>query len=303
MVFKSGLGSKGAALANAISYWISVLLLALYIRISPSCKNTWTGFSKEALHDVPKFLKLAFPSAIMVCLEIWSFETMVLIAGLLPDPELETSVLSVRLQPQHKYLVLHDSLWARQCNKAAFFSPDLFPKLCLFFLFLSVRVSNELGAGRPRATRLAVWVAMFMVATESILVTIVKILGRKVWGYCYSRDERVNYVGEMMLLVASMHLADGIQAVLNGIARGCGWQKIGAIVNFGAYYLIDIPFGILLAFVYHIGGKGLWTGIAVAVYTQMLVLLIITVLTNWVKEAKKASARVFDSMIPIEASQ
>ena len=66
LVFKSGLGNKGAALANAISYWINVLLLAIYVRISPSCKKTWTGFSKEALHDVLKFLKLAIPSAIML---------------------------------------------------------------------------------------------------------------------------------------------------------------------------------------------------------------------------------------------
>ncbi|KAF5954827.1 hypothetical protein HYC85_007683 [Camellia sinensis] len=65
LVFKSGLGNKGAVLANAISYWINVILLAIYVRGSPSCKNTWTGFSKDALHDIPKFLRLAIPSALM----------------------------------------------------------------------------------------------------------------------------------------------------------------------------------------------------------------------------------------------
>ena len=97
LVFKSGLGNKGAALANAISYWINVLLLAIYVRISPSCKKTWTGFSMEALHDVLKFLKLAIPSAIMQCLQVWSVEMMVLLSGLLPNPKLETSVLSISL--------------------------------------------------------------------------------------------------------------------------------------------------------------------------------------------------------------
>jgi MATE family multidrug resistance protein len=29
-------------------------------------------------------------------LEMWSFESMVLMSGLLPNPELETSVLSIR---------------------------------------------------------------------------------------------------------------------------------------------------------------------------------------------------------------
>lgn len=66
LFFKSGLGKKGAALANAISYWINLLLLAAYVKISPSCKRTWTGFSMEAFHDIWKYLKLAIPSAVML---------------------------------------------------------------------------------------------------------------------------------------------------------------------------------------------------------------------------------------------
>ena len=66
LVFKSGLGNRGAALANSISYWINALSLVIYVKVSPSCKATWTGFSKEAFHDIPKFLKLSIPSAIML---------------------------------------------------------------------------------------------------------------------------------------------------------------------------------------------------------------------------------------------
>ncbi|MBA0831045.1 hypothetical protein Goarm_015535 [Gossypium armourianum] len=67
MVFKSGLGFRGAALANSISNWFNVLLLVLYVKLSPSCAKTWTGFSKEAFHNIFTFLRLAIPSAIMVC--------------------------------------------------------------------------------------------------------------------------------------------------------------------------------------------------------------------------------------------
>jgi len=41
---------------------------------------------------------------------------------------------------------------------------------------------------------------------------------------------------------------------LKGIARGCGWQKLGAFVNLGSYYLVGVPFSILLAFVLHMKG-------------------------------------------------
>ncbi|RVW79663.1 Protein detoxification 16 [Vitis vinifera] len=231
LVFKSGLGNKGAALANAISYWINVLLLAIYVRISPSCKKTWTGFSKEALHDIScSFICLVSWNS----LEIWSFEMMVLLSGLLPNPKLETSVLSISL---NTYTVLY--MIPLGLSGAT-----------------SIRVSNELGAGQPQAALLAVYVALFMVAIEGILVATALILGHSFWGYSYSSEEKVvNYVGEMMLLLAGSQFIDGIQSVLSGVVRGSGKQKIGALVNLGAYYLAGIPSGVLLAFVYHIGGR------------------------------------------------
>lgn len=66
LVLKYGLGIKGAAIAICISNWLNTVLLSLYIRFSSSCKRTWTGFSRESLHNIPQFLRLALPSAIMV---------------------------------------------------------------------------------------------------------------------------------------------------------------------------------------------------------------------------------------------
>ena len=39
-----------------------------------------------------------------------------------------------------------------------------------------------------------------------------------------------------------------------GVARGCGWQKIGACINLGAYYIVGIPSAYLFAFVLRVGG-------------------------------------------------
>ncbi|KAK8521342.1 hypothetical protein V6N13_077451 [Hibiscus sabdariffa] len=273
LVFKSGLGNKGAALANAFSYWMNALLLTLYVRISPSCKNTWTGYSMEAFSGIPKFLKLSIPSAIMLGLEIWSFEMMVLLSGLLPNPELETSVLAISLNTCATIYMIPLGLSAA----------------------VSTRSSNELGAGQPRAAFLAVCVTVSMVVIEGIAVGTFLISCRKIWGYLYSKDERVvKYVGEMLLLIAASHLIDGLQSVLTGVARGCGWQKIGAMINLGAYHLIGIPSSIILAFVYHLGGKGLWTGLIVALFVQASCLAIVTLRTKWEEEAKNAIIRATD---------
>ncbi|KAG8083842.1 hypothetical protein GUJ93_ZPchr0010g7387 [Zizania palustris] len=48
--------------------------------------DTWNGFSTEAFRFILPTIKLATPSAVMVCLEYWAFELLVLIADLLPNP-------------------------------------------------------------------------------------------------------------------------------------------------------------------------------------------------------------------------
>jgi multidrug resistance protein, MATE family len=71
LVIKFGFGIKGAAIAICMSNWFNVVILALYIKFSSSCKKSWVGLSMESLHNIPQFLKLAFPSAVMVWYDIF----------------------------------------------------------------------------------------------------------------------------------------------------------------------------------------------------------------------------------------
>ncbi|PIA33363.1 hypothetical protein AQUCO_04100051v1, partial [Aquilegia coerulea] len=263
LVFKSGLGNKGAALANTISYWINVLFLMLYVKFSPACSKSWTGFSKESLYDVPNFLKLAIPSAIMICLEYWAFEMVVLLSGLLPNPKLETSVLSISL----------NSCWMVYTISVGLGGA------------VSTRVSNELGAGNSSNARLAIHVMVILAVTEGIIVATATVLLRRVWGKLYSNEEEViRYVATMLPLLALSNFLDGIQCVVSGAARGCGWQNICSLINLGAYYGIGIPCAVLFAFIFQVGGKGLWMGIICALFVQLLMLVIINLCTNWDKE-------------------
>lgn len=68
-------------LASAMSerVWLAMLL-----RRSMSCFQGWWAY-----------LKIGIPSSAMVCMEWWSFEVLILLAGLLPDPELSVSVVGI----------------------------------------------------------------------------------------------------------------------------------------------------------------------------------------------------------------
>ncbi|XP_057868198.2 protein DETOXIFICATION 16 [Cryptomeria japonica] len=276
LVFKTGLGNKGAALASSISNWVNVALLLLYINFSPACKRTWTSFTREAFHDIKDFLKLAIPSSLMICLEYWSYETLVLLSGLLPNPKLETSVLSI---------ILNTSALAYTIPFG-------------FGAAVSTRISNELGAGHSRSARLAVYVVLFMSITEAVLVGCLLFSIRNVCGYAYSNEKEViDYVASMIPLLVVTSLLDGIQGSLSGVARGCGRQNLGAYINLGAFYIVGIPMAVLLAFVLHVGGRGLWLGITCGGFTQTVLLFLMTSCTDWEQEARNAEERVNTSAL------
>ncbi|RDX57711.1 Protein DETOXIFICATION 16, partial [Mucuna pruriens] len=195
LVLKIGLGIKGAAIAFGISNWFNTIILALYIWFSPSCKTTWTGFSKESLHNIPQFLRLAFPSTLMV-LEAWTFEIMVLLSGALPNAKLQTSVLSICLNTTGIFWMLPFGISAAG----------------------STRISNELGADRPKAAYLAVKVSMFLASTVGLIEFAGLMLVRNVWGRAFTNvHEVVTYVAALIPIVATSAFIDSIQTAFQGI--------------------------------------------------------------------------------------
>ncbi|WVZ69255.1 hypothetical protein U9M48_018069 [Paspalum notatum var. saurae] len=277
MVFKTGFGYTGAALTIGISYWLNVGMLVGYIMFSNSCKETRTRPTIEAFKGVDAFLRLALPSALMMCFEWWSFELLILLSGFLPNPELQTSVLSICLTSITLLFNIPFGLGAAG----------------------STRVANELGAGNPDGARSAVRVVLSMTAIDAVIVGGTLLVARRLVGMAYSSEEEViSSVATMVPLVCITVVTDCVQGVLSGVARGCGWQHLGAYVNLGSFYLLGIPMAILLGFVLHLGSRGLWMGIVCGSLSQTILMSVITFFTNWPKMADKARERVFSEKPP-----
>ncbi|KAE8668230.1 MATE efflux family protein 9 [Hibiscus syriacus] len=279
LVFKFGLENVGGALAISISNWLNVIFLALYMWYSPACAKTRVPVTMELFQGIREFFRFAIPSAVMICLEWWSFELLILLSGLLPHPELETSVLSVCLNTISTLYAIPYGLGAAA----------------------STRVSNELGAGNPQAARVAVYAAIALAALDTLIVSGILFAIRDVFGYVYSNEkEVVDSVTSMAPLVCLSVILDGLQGVLQGVARGSGWQHIGAYVNLGAFYLVGIPAAATLAFWLQLKGIGLWVGIQSGSLTQNILLAIVTSCVNWEEQASKARERLFHGSSSIE---
>ncbi|XP_051117807.1 protein DETOXIFICATION 14-like [Andrographis paniculata] len=270
-IFTLKLGSPGAAIVLCFSYWLNVIVLGIYIKWSPSCKKTHASFSKDIFLTFGEFFCFAIPSALMVCLEWWTYEIVVLLGGLLTNPGLETSVLSVCLTITSMHYLIQYSLGAAA----------------------STRISNELGAGKPEAAKRVLTVMLFLSVVEITMADAILFFFRSDLGFAFSNEESmVGYVKRMTPILCISIIMDSLQAVLSGAARGTGWQHIGAYINLGSYYLAGIPISLLLGFYLGLKGEGLWGGLVVGSTVQTVLLGVVALRTDWHKQAVEARERM-----------
>nr|CAB3499086.1 unnamed protein product [Digitaria exilis] len=252
VVYKFGLGLLGASLMLSVSWWVIVVAQFVYIVTSQRCRLTWTGFSWQAFSGLPTFFKLSLASAVMLCLETWYFQILVLIAGLLKDPELALASLSVCVR-------VSNELGAGNPKSAAF---SVVVVTVLSFI-LSVLASVVILLCRDYIS---------YIFTEG--------------------EDVSQAVSQLTPLLALTLILNGIQPVLSGVAVGCGWQAFVAYVNVGCYYIVGVPLGCLLGFYFDLGAAGIWSGMIGGTLMQTLILVWVTFRTNWNKEVEEAQKRL-----------
>lgn len=81
----------------------------------------------------------------------------------------------------------------------------------------STRVSNELGAGKPKPARLVASTGMVLAALEGIIVGAVLFASRRVFGLVFTNNkEVVDHVTTMAPLVCVSAILDSLQGTLSG---------------------------------------------------------------------------------------
>ncbi|KAH7444497.1 hypothetical protein KP509_02G079900 [Ceratopteris richardii] len=271
LVYKTNFGFTGGALSTSVGCWIYAILLFLYVKLSSLCSKTNVPISIEALRVMGGFMKFALPSAAMTCLDWWCYEILVLLSGLLPNPQLQTSVLSICLNYAYLTYQIASGLAAS----------------------VSTRVSNELGACNPHRASNAAVVSVILTECQGFAISIIVLAFRHSLGHLFSGDaEVIEQVARMLQLLAISSLLDSTQGVFSGIARGCGWQFSGAIINLSSYYAVALPVGACLAFLTPLRVQGLWIGVICGSVLQVTLLARLTLTANWDQEVEIAKRRM-----------
>lgn len=163
-----------------------------------------------------------------------------------------------------------------------------------FLAATGVRVANELGAGNGKGAGFATIVSVAQSTLIGlILCVIIMILHDKVALIFTSSNDVLAEVDKLSFLLAITILLNSVQPVLSGVAIGSGWQATVAYINLCCYYIIGLPLGFLIGWVFKLGVGGIWGGMIFGgTFVQTVILAIITARCDWEKEAGIAKQRL-----------
>lgn len=133
---------------------------------------------------------------------------------------------------------------------------------------VTVRVGRAFGAGDPEAMRRAGWVAFalgegFMALTAAAMLFAPNLL----IGFFLDLENPgslpvISLATTFLAIAALFQLADGAQVVGSGMLRGLHDTRVPMFIAALGYWCIGLPFGVLLGFVFRLGGVGIWVGLA-----------------------------------------
>lgn len=270
-VYQFKLGVIGTAIALDVSWWLLFLGQFGYA-VWGGCPLTWNGFSLQAFSGLWEFLKLSASSGVMLCLENWYYRILILMTGYLPNATIAVDALSICMSING---------WEMMIPLA-------------FLAATGVRVANELGAGNGKAAKFATTVSVVHSLVIGLFFGVIIMALHNKYALIFSSSIVVlQAVDNLSYLLAFTILLNSIQPVLSGVAIGSGWQSWVAYINLGCYYVIGVPLGVVMGWVFHLGVEGIWGGMIFGgTAVQTVILAIITIRCNWEKEAEKAMNNV-----------
>ncbi|KAL1559766.1 protein DETOXIFICATION 56-like [Salvia divinorum] len=270
LILSRARGLEGIAMAVWISDLVVAILLAIYVILWESRKGgNWKegGWFEQGGAEWARLLKLSGPCCLTTCLEWWCYEIVVLLTGRLHSARRSVGVLAVVLN--FDYLLFSVMLSLGTCA--------------------SVRVSNELGAGRPGVARRAAGVCLCAGAAMGVVGGAAMVGASGVWGKLFSRERGVvRGVGRMMMVMAAVEVVNFPLVVCGGVVRGTARPWLGMYANVCGFYLIGLPLGVVLAFKVGLGLGGLLGGLFGGVVVCLVLLLVFLARIDWDDESHKA---------------
>ncbi len=232
------MGVRGSALSTVLARIYLAAFLALTVHLKDPGAISGLHASRKIARQL---LRLGFPAAATIGLEVGVFHAATVLAGILDPVSLaaHTIVLNAAAVTYMVQLGLASAA--------------------------AVSVGRARGANDHAAAVRAGWTAIALGTAAEICAAVVFLtLPRQIAGL-YTIDARVIQVSASLFAIAAgFQIFDGLQAVATGALRGWGDTKSSMIWNLVSYWGIGLPVGWWLCFRMHWGVAGIWDGLWLA---------------------------------------
>lgn len=250
------LGGAGCGWATGIGMWVALLSLVAWTAWAPEYRNCyiWHGWRKPHWEIQKRLLRIGLPMGGAALAEVMAFTSIAIFVGRFGASQIAAHQIALNIA---------SVLFMLPMGLAA---------------ALTIRVSQNLGAGDPVAARFVAWTGVAMgLIVASISMPLI-LAGRELIVTAYSPDAAVREIAAgLMVLAAIWQLADATQVVAIGALRGYKVTLGPMIVMFVAFWVIGLPLGIRLGY-YGVGSiapmqvYGFWTGLVTALILAAIAL-------------------------------
>ncbi|MEQ8242197.1 MATE family efflux transporter [Fulvivirga sp.] len=235
-------GLLGAGYASFISRIILAAWMALYIYYGKRFSPYRLGFaiSNYSKAIFKKMLGIGLPAGFQMIFEVSAFGCAVIMIGWLGAEALAAHQIAINL-------AAISYMMASGLSSAA-----------------TVRVGNQLGLKDIPTLRAAAFTLYGMVIIFMGVCATLFIVGRYYLPSLYIENDNVIEIASTLLIIAGFfQLSDGIQVLSLGALRGLEDVKIPTLMTFIAYWVLALPIGYTLGFVYDMGAQGVWYGLLI----------------------------------------
>jgi len=236
-----GVAGSGWSTCLSRTYMVLVLAIATVYYDRKRQSGLWQASRRLELNRIRELLKLGFPAALQLLMEIGAFAFATFLIGKLGAVPLAGHQIALNVA-SFTYMV------PLGIGSAA-----------------AVRVGHALGAQDACGASRAGWMALFFGAFFMSCSGLMLFLFSRQIARIYTPETDVINAGATLLLVAAVfQLFDGLQVVATGALRGAGNTRLPMLANFAGYWLIGLPLGEFLCFKSRLGAVGMWIGLCLA---------------------------------------
>jgi multidrug resistance protein, MATE family len=213
---------------------------------------------------IAQLLRLGFPAATQIMLEIGAFGAAAIVAGRLTPAALAAHQISINCAALTYMVPLGVSSAA------------------------AVAVGQSIGRRQFHLARREGYMAIALGCAFMGCAAIVFWLEPLPILRVYTTDEGVLSIGSKLLGIAAIfQLFDAIQTVATGALRGLGNTRTPMLMNLAGYWIFGLPLGYVLCFRDGYGIYGLWIGLSLA-----LIAIAMYLLYAWNHHSRKLVARL-----------